>query len=283
MVLCFFILAPKEAVNASRQGLILWFTQILPTLLPFSILSYVVLASGILPDKLGRGYIIFCGFLFGFPIGCKLSCDFYRHHMLSKREAELLSCFTNNLSPVFATAVMADMLKLPVRLPFYLLLYGIPLVLGLILLKTAKTTDFSPQKETASGFHMDMQILDAGILNGFETLIRICGYIMLFSILCGILSYIPCLTPKVRMFLTGFLEVTNGISALSTMSLNQKFKYLCGVFFLSLNGLSGLFQSASVLKEADLSVLSYVKLKLLLVLLTTGSAAFLLFFGRILI
>ena len=91
--------------------------------------------------------------------------------MLSKREAELLSCFTNNLSPVFATAVMADMLKLPVRLPFYLLLYGIPLVLGLILLKTAKTTDFSPQKETASGFHMDMQILDAGILNGFETLI----------------------------------------------------------------------------------------------------------------
>ena len=277
------MLEPKAAVSASRQGLILWFTQILPTLLPFSILSYVVLASGILPEKLGKGYIILCGFLFGFPIGCKLSCDFYRHHLLNKKEAEILSCFTNNLSPVFVTAVMADMLKFPVHLPFYLLLYGIPLVIGLLLLNISQNTKVSPQKETASGFHMNMQILDAGILNGFETLIRICGYIMLFSILCGILSCIPCLTPTIRMFLTGCMEVTNGVSVLSTISCRAKIKYLLAVFFLSLNGICGLFQSASVLKDADLSVLFYVKLKLLLVLLTTGTAAILLFLGSILV
>ena len=29
---------------------------------------------------------------------------------------------------------------------------------------------------------MDMQIIDAGIIHGFETLIKICGYIILFSI-----------------------------------------------------------------------------------------------------
>ena len=34
---------------------------------------------------------------------------------------------------------------------------------------------------------MDMQIIDAGIIHGFETLIKICGYIILFSIFCEML------------------------------------------------------------------------------------------------
>lgn len=85
----FFICFPHAAVSASKQGLQLWFTQILPTLLPFCVLSYVILRSEILPKKFSTCYIVLCGFLFGFPIGCKLTADFYSSKYIS-REKPLL-------------------------------------------------------------------------------------------------------------------------------------------------------------------------------------------------
>ena len=47
LILLFFLLEPESALDAARNGLSLWFTQLLPSLLPFCILSYIVLASGL--------------------------------------------------------------------------------------------------------------------------------------------------------------------------------------------------------------------------------------------
>lgn len=41
-------------------------------------------------------------------------------------------------------------------------------------------------KIPAQGFKLNMQIVDAGIMKGFETLIKLCGYIVLFSIVSRI-------------------------------------------------------------------------------------------------
>ena len=42
-----------------------------------------------------------CGFVFGFPIGAKLSSDFYKQKLLSKKQATILSIATNNFSPMY--------------------------------------------------------------------------------------------------------------------------------------------------------------------------------------
>ena len=56
----YILLYPADAVNASRNGLMLWYEKVLPTLLPFAILSNVLIHSGYmdaitkhLPDKAG--------------------------------------------------------------------------------------------------------------------------------------------------------------------------------------------------------------------------------------
>ena len=175
----FFICFPHAAVSASKQGLQLWFTQILPTLLPFCVLSYVILRSEILPKKFSTCYIVLCGFLFGFPIGCKLTADFYSSNYISREKASALCCFTNNLSPVFVITAIQEILQLPLSPVYVFLIYGIPFLYGMSMLLLYHRTPSSTQKETASRFHMDMQIIDAGIIHGFETLIKICGYIIL--------------------------------------------------------------------------------------------------------
>ena len=276
IMILYFLIYPQNALMASRRGLTLWFEQILPTLLPFSVISYIVLHSNLfshpahekkhsfLRIQPEEWYVIFCGFLFGFPIGSKLSADLYEHHRIVKKRAQILACFTNNLSPVFVTSVLVNQLHFSSVVPFFLLLYGIPLCICLALLSFIKPERFVHEKK-ASRFQLNMQIVDASIINGFETLIKICGYIMMFSIFAEIAQSIPYGSSFPKLVLTGCLEVTNGISALSQFSCNHFQKYLLTVLFLALNGISGLFQTASLLSVSNLSIKQYLKMKLLLI------------------
>ena len=276
IMILYFLIYPQNALMASRRGLTLWFEQILPTLLPFSVISYIVLHSNLfshpahekkhsfLRIQPEEWYVIFCGFLFGFPIGSKLSADLYEHHRIVKKRAQILACFTNNLSPVFVTSVLVNQLHFSSVVPFFLLLYGIPLCICLALLSFIKPERFVHEKK-ASRFQLNMQIVDAGIINGFVTLIKICGYIMMFSIFAEIAQSIPYGSSFPKLVLTGCLEVTNGISALSQFSCNHFQKYLLTVLFLALNGISGLFQTASLLSVSNLSIKQYLKMKLLLI------------------
>ena len=276
IMILYFLIYPQNALMASRRGLTLWFEQILPTLLPFSVISYIVLHSNLfshpahekkhsfLRIQPEEWYVIFCGFLFGFPIGSKLSADLYERHRIVKKRAQILACFTNNLSPVFVTSVLVNQLHFSSVVPFFLLLYGIPLCICLALLSFIKPERFVHEKK-ASRFQLNMQIVDAGIINGFETLIKICGYIMMFSIFAEIAQSIPYGSSFPKLVLTGCLEVTNGISALSQFSCNHFQKYLLTVLFLALNGISGLFQTASLLSVSNLSIKQYLKMKLLLI------------------
>ena len=278
-LLLFFIFFPHAAVSASKKGLSLWFTQILPTLLPFCVLSYVILHSEILPKKFSTGYIIGCGFLFGFPIGCKLTADLYRNNYISREKAAILCCFTNNLSPVFVITAIREILQLPWSLVYFFLIYGIPFFYGMGMLLLYHRPPSSTQKETASRFHMDMQIIDAGIVCGFETMIRLCGYIILFSIFCELLQTFFSPAHCFLVTATGFLEVTNGISLLSTIPCSRQWKAFGAVLFLSWGGLSGIFQVSSILSPTGLSIRYYVLQKLLLLLLTIGCCIPLFFLG----
>lgn len=284
IMVLYFIFAPSAALTASKNGLSLWFEQLLPTLLPFSILSYIILSSNLFASFHKKikweWYIIICGFLFGFPIGSKLTADCYREGWISKENASILCCFTNNLSPVFVTAVLREQLGFPASPLPYLLLYGLPFFFGILCL-IVFGKNVSTQKNTASRFQLNMQIIDAGIINGFETLIKICGYVIMFSIFSEMLKSLPIGNTVLKLLIIGCTEVTNGIAALTDTGLIIQIRFLLAILFLSWNGISGLFQTASILSKTDLSIRKYLKIKLILVTLTTGTASLFVFLGWI--
>ncbi len=293
----FYILAfPGESVGAASIGLNLWYENMLPTLLPFSILSYILIHSGILdscasaahrllgkifPISSAGLYPLIAGLLFGFPMGSKITADLVQSGKMSREEGQRLFCACNNISPMFVGSfILAQSLNRPeLRLATYLILYVPPLALYMVWNRNRhfKAPSGSVPKKAAS---MNLQLIDAGIMNGFETLAKLGGYIILFAILAQMTTMLPISDPLIKCLLIGFTEITNGISYTARQGLDFTLAYPLMVSFTAFGGLSGFAQTASMVKDSKLSMLPYLQMKLagtaisfgLALLLTKGMA-----------
>lgn len=282
MFILYFLIHPVMAFEASKNGLLLWFDQILPTLLPFAVISAVILSSSLLTEsrffrKNSGIFVIFCGFLFGFPIGSKLSSDLCQAGKLSQKEGELLAAFTNNFSPFFVTSyVIHNQLQMPhLTWFFYGILYGIPLVfgcIGLIRLHKKEILTSHNDIKKASRFQLNIQIIDASIISSFEMLIKLCGYIIFFSILVQMIRTLPLPSVYLETGILGVLEVTNGIQVLGQTSFTASQKFILAIFFLGFGGLSGIMQTNSVISNSNMSIKNYIKIKLILLALQMTGA-----------
>lgn len=284
-ILCF----PKDAVAAAANGLSLWYDKVLPTLLPFAILSNILIYSNyltyivrylapplriFLPVSENGAFVLLSGFLFGFPMGSRNCAELLKCDRISKKEADVLFVITNNISPVFISSyIMYQQLAMPELTLLSLgILYLPPLFLGSFLLRNQSANDFV-HKKPASGSQMNFKIIDTGIMNGFETLTRLGGYIMLFSMIASLVQKIP-LPPLMEIVITGFTEITNGISALSEASLPSSSRYILAIAFTAFGGLSGIAQTSSMTKDTGLSLKKYILWKVFLTAISTLLAWF---------
>ena len=282
----FYILKyPTVTVNAAASGLVLWFERVIPSLLPFAILSNIIITSDILPTLMQKitpflchlypvsetgAFILFSGFLFGFPMGSKNCAELLRQNKISQKEAEVLFIITNNISPVFIQSyILEQQLQLSgFFIKSLFILYLPPLLIGRILLhKENQTAPRSTQKKSASRSKINFQIVDAGIMNGFETLTKIGGYIMIFSILASCFSMLP-LHETIKLCCIGLTELTNGIQMLHTSSLPTSIRYVLAMCFTAFGGISGLAQTSAMVKDTGLSMKKYVFWKILLCIIT---------------
>ncbi len=110
LLLLFLLCYPAKALAAARNGLKLWLETLLPTLLPFMILtgilvhtdwvhknfttncSFFKVVFGLSP---GGAYVFLLGLLTGYPMGAKLTADLYYAGKISRQEAKSIS-FCNN-------------------------------------------------------------------------------------------------------------------------------------------------------------------------------------------
>lgn len=281
LCICYGIVFPKMFASAAANGLYLWYHSVLPTLLPFSILSAIVIRSGIydtvferLSPVLKRMYPLraplffplIAGFLFGFPMGSKLCADLYHVGKISKKEAMTVSCISNNFGPAFLYNYVFSALP-KTGIPgwgFLLLCYLPPLLLGRIILKDTSCafSEKSPEKMPASRSEITLKIIDDGIMNGFTTMIKLAGYIMFFSIAADMIQHIPFQNPVISCCFTGFLEITNGIYAITDTNLSVTWQYLLAAAFTAFGGLSGICQTASMLSELHTGMGTYVKFRI---------------------
>ncbi|HZG84453.1 nucleoside recognition domain-containing protein [Paenibacillus sp.] len=113
---------PGEAFAASMSGLTVWWEIVFPALLPFFMLSELLLgfgvvhALGVLLEPLMRvlfrvpgvgGWALAAGFAAGFPGGAKAAADLRRDGLVSRAEGERLLAVSHIASPIFLTVVVA--------------------------------------------------------------------------------------------------------------------------------------------------------------------------------
>ncbi|RAK23253.1 sporulation integral membrane protein YlbJ [Anoxybacillus vitaminiphilus] len=107
---------PKQSFEASINGLNMWWKVVFPSLLPFFIVSEllihfgVVNLIGVLLEPLMRplfkvpgvgGFVWAMGMASGYPAGAKLTARLRQEKQISAIEAERLVSFTNSSNPLF--------------------------------------------------------------------------------------------------------------------------------------------------------------------------------------
>lgn len=293
MVLLFLIimlLFSEAAFRGASLGLLLWFQNVLPTLLPFIIISNLIIRldisrqiSKVFYPFLGRlfnisregCYPIVIGFLSGLPMGAKSSADLVLGRRISQKEGQFLFTMCNNASPMFIIGYIAiTQLNLPnIKLALFIIIYG-SAILGAIIYrylhdrftKSISNDPFDYIEKTTSvsaSNRFSFNLLDNSIMNGFEIVTRIGGYIILFSILAQIMKEVVPGSGLVKAFLMGILEITTGISQICNINISIKIKIVLITMLTSFGGFSGIAQTKSVLQDSRLSIRTYLLAKLL--------------------
>lgn len=153
--LFFLLLFPSQAFSYAKAGLMLWFYTLLPSLLPFMILSNICIKTGLLdklfeaPKKFWKkafalspsgAYALCMGIFCGYPMGAKITADLYAEHRISKQEASYLLTFACFPGPSFLSSYLCVGLFKNTRLifPTYFILYSSGFLCSLL---------FRPQKK----------------------------------------------------------------------------------------------------------------------------------------
>lgn len=278
MFLLFLLKEPQIAMEGARFGLLLWAKQLLPSLLPFLILTQLLIRSGYLTRISERlhlpqsCFVLFAGTLFGFPMGCKLTTDLYARGQLSKKDASLLFVIANQMSPAFVGGyILSETLHQPQMIPVtYAILYLPSLCYGLLMLMLhhhrpsdhTQLPDVILTKKSTSGLQMNFAILDAGIMNSFETMLKLGGYVMLFAVITHMCQHFLAAFPLISTLIASLLEITGAVSVLNNAIHSAYLKYIAVLTATAFGGCSGIAQTASLIHADDLpeqlSMKSYI-------------------------
>lgn len=217
---------PKDTFDSAILGLNLWWNVVFPSLLPFFILSEllmglgVVHALGVLLEPLMRpifnvpgigAFALSMGLASGYPMDAVITCKFRKNNLCSKVEAERLLAFTNTADPLFMFgAVAVGMFAMPeLGATLAISHYLASLCLGLIYRFHGRSRDeITPKSKKAESRNIFIRAFvelyhsrrednrSFGVLLGdsvkasMNTILLIGGFIILFSVFLRILSVI---------------------------------------------------------------------------------------------
>lgn len=281
-ILCLILLLFEStlSIEGARSGLILWFQTVIPTLLPFMICSNVIVRLGaarylVAPLKKPCSrflhlsecgtYTLVVGLLCGYPMGAKTCGDFVSEKRMAKSEGQYLLAFCNHPSPMFVVGYLASTLLCKDKLPLILLSLYLP-ILPLALLSgkcyKVKSTSLTGSLPNSGAGPIGGQLDDA-IANACEVILKVGVYIILYSILAAFLKVLPWSYEIGKLLTLGVIEITTGIQAAGASPLSGNLVALLGVCIAAFGGLSGVSQTQSVIKNAELSIRHYLLWKLL--------------------
>lgn len=284
-LLLFLLVHPEEALLSAKDGMSLWLNVMIPTLLPFLILTGILLKTGNIPQLLeplapfwkhffgispAGAYVLILGFLCGYPMGAKLAHDLYINHQISQREGEYLLTFSCNASPAFIFSYLSQNIlegKIPPHSLLLILLsadFVCMLFFRFLVYHGNTVSSVKPEYRKKETYQQDSTgvILDVSIMSGFETITRLGGYILIFSLLfTGFYHYWPFCSQN-KILLTSPIELTTGLHQIAQSAFSWKIKYITSMTLTAFGGFCVMFQTKSVLEE-KLSILQYIFAKCL--------------------
>ena len=296
------VLCPDVAMEAARAGLRLCGNVIVPSLFPFFVLSSLVVELGF-AQYLGRALepvmrplfrvggscasAVALGFVGGYPVGARTAIQLYQQGLCTRTEAQRLLAFCNNSGPAFILGVVGTGVFASSRAG--LLLY---LVHALASVAVGLLFRFWPGDETGTvpaapaprirTVRFSLAFTRA-VRGALSSTLNICAFVVLFTVVIRLLFHTGVLSGLagglsallgverrwVESLLTGFLEISSGVTSLSgTGALAGRMSM--AAFILGWAGVSVHCQVLAFLGDSGLSPRTYVLGKLLHGALSAG-------------
>lgn len=277
---------PGATFQYAYEGLYQWASKMVPTLFPFMMISSIMVYSGA-DLELGRMlsrilkkiykysscglYAVFMGFFCGFPMGAKVVSDLLESGSLDKQEAERLIAFCNNIGPAYFMGIIIPILhECGYRsiVPFIFGMYGIPAVYGIILGHLRPNTSLidnavnSPKTEKLPKLSL-AATLKKSCIDNTQSLIILGGYITFANAFRIFLDFLPVSADK-KIILSSFLEIISGVQAIYTTALPASQRVFWIMTALCFGGISCVLQTSSFLEKSGLSIIHYLKHKIII-------------------
>lgn len=211
---------PQESVDASIRGLDMWWKIVFPSLLPFFIVSEMLIGFGVvkfigvLLEPLMRplfrvpgvgGFVWAMGMASGYPAGAKLTARLRQEGQLTKIEAERLVTFTNCSNPLFIFGAVSvgffynAKLGIILALAHYLGNFTVGIIMrfhGKDNRSSSKSNSKFSLKQAFKELHRTRikddrpigKLLGDAVMSSIQTLLMIGGFIILFSVINQLLS-----------------------------------------------------------------------------------------------
>ncbi len=268
-ILTFFILTQSEtSLYYAFYGFSLWYSKMIPSLLPFMIISGILVRmnltekfANLLHPVLKRllscsknvSYAIIIGFLCGFPMGARVTAELLKSGKITEKEGEFLLCFCNNIGPVYFCSFVIPLLQITTPAPYLFGMYGIPFLYGVVLRHTLYRHSLTPTNtlhNTTNGKPMNLlSAMDQSIHASIQSILMLCGYMILFNLI-NILPHF--MMPNLHKYIAPFLEITGGLTLLKGSLVP-----FC-MSILTFGGLSCIAQTHSMIQGANLSIKKYI-------------------------
>lgn len=293
MILCLLIADSETVISGASYGLMLWYKNVVPILLPFMLISSLVV-DRIAAGKSRRAALfstIFLGVLCGYPIGARVTDEYVTSGMYEKKMGNIILPLCNNSSPMFISGyIVSRILKNTISFFTAMLIIYIPyifLTLISLLISESGKRDLKKEKPDSERPHETSPAAKTNLQNTRKTsdamlssIIQITYvgiYIMICSIIMQFILKIDFVPFDLRLYLSSALEITRGADMVykyALMSENAKTALLLAL--TSFGGVSAILQTNKVIANSRLSIIRYIFMKVL-------CAAMSFFFGVLII
>lgn len=291
----YLLLFPQSGLSACSSALALWSGSVVPALFPVMVLSRLLISTDILflilkPVAILCGrllhlsfygtYALFLGYVCGYPMGVKTVADLEDDSLLSREEGQFLGRFINNVSPGFLSGyICTGLLQNPESTPAYMvILYGASLTYGVATVIFCKNADNdlpytkknrinSNRQHQKSTYFSSLSLLDHTLEESILQLLKIGGYMVLFSVFSSAACSFPLLPDMARAVISAILEISCGAHQIARLSCPAFIRGILLTVTLSFGGLCSVFQSSSFLQRTDLSIPKYIKAKAMISLI----------------
>lgn len=242
--------------EAAVRAIQIWWEVLFPALMPFLILSELMIGFGIvhmigtLLDPVMRplfrvpgigGYVMAVGFASGYPVGAKLSAQLTEQGQLTRVEGERLAAFTTTADPMFMTSAVAiGFLGRPEMAGILLLShFGAALLVGL-LFRYYRQQPVHSANFTLSTHHRTFpifrhaikqmhqarlndgrnlgELLTDAIEHAIQLVLIIGGFVVGFSVILAFIPFAQMNAIYALPMIGSLLEVTLGVKAISELT-----------------------------------------------------------------